>query len=41
MWTWAELSERLLPQKAIYKVFDTEVPDEVRDTIKTNKILLR
>ena len=40
MWTWAELSERLLPQKAIYKVFDTEVPDEVRDTIHNCKATL-
>ena len=40
MWTWADLSERLLPQKAIYKVFDTDVPDEVRDTIHNCKATL-
>ena len=40
MWTWAELSEHLLPQKAIYKVFDTEVSDEVRDTVHNCKATL-
>ena len=40
MWTWPELSERLLPQKAIYKVFDTEVPDEDRDTVHYCKATL-
>ena len=40
MWTWAELGERLLPQKAIYKVFDTEVSDEVRDTVHNCKATL-
>ena len=40
MWTWAELTERLLPQKAIYKVFDTEVSDDVADTVHNCKATL-
>jgi hypothetical protein len=40
MWTWAELTERLLPQKAIYKVFDTEVSDDVTDTVHNCKATL-